>query len=591
LVREFIEQRLARTSNPDRARLELDSIARALVEKAQRPPEPMASLADLVSVPEAEVRRASQILANDAVADELVISGLIIRVRDAEQRVSFRFYFNRLRDYVIARRVLELDKLSAENFADRLPALLGQPIVRDAALWHAFHGGAVVRAALLTVAQGRALLFLETYERILSYVLPALRPHFEPFTDRAIALAYGLDSVGLFGWGFFPVQQDGIRLKELHPDPASDEPYHYQYWRIGARNVRGGGRDFLVADPEEAAIEFVWNELVELVRLGGLNEEHVLTLAEETAIGLTHMKRRDLGLPSSSPYADWTEGLLPFNCRDVMFRLQVKFGTDWHKHDWMRREAAHEDESPWVKKSHGMQAFTFPPDIHHTFRELAEKDVRAGRYFPCSGSWEYDRLHRTLNTVLAHEDTIDNPPLPKPDRANRESFYTAYSDERLRTYIEALFLKALGAAQMMVSANFPLFQEKFLVAGTPLGVVVIYWRDREEQDPISRFGQIAYGFVPALSEQPWVDVHINPKSAVFTFGDWTVETRTGTQEFVRGPRWTGADTLFFADGPPFGPDSHWGECLHTPIRSLAYRFMKDDFEEMTIDDLRKHALL
>lgn len=509
---------------------------------------------------------------------------MIIRVRDAEQRVSFRFYYNRIRDYVIARRVLELDKLTPENFAEQLPALLGQPIIRDAALWHAFHGGATVRAALLTVAQGRAALFLETYERILSHVLPGLRTHFEPFTDGPIALAYGLDSMGLFGWGFFPVQEDGSRLKELHPDPASNEPYQYQYWRIGAGNVRGGGRDFLVADPEEATIEFVWRELVDLVRHGGLNEDDVLTLAEETAIGLAYKKRRELGLTSASPYADWTDGLLPFSCRDIMLRLQVKFGTDWHKHDWMRREAL--QESPWVKKSNGSQIFTFPPGIHHTFRELAENDVRSGRYFPCSGSWEHERLERALNAVLAHEVTIAIAPLPKPDRANRESFYTAYSDERLHTYIETLFLKALSAAQAMVSANFPLFQEKFLVARMPLGIVVIYWRDKEEHDPIKRFGRVAYGFVPAEADQSWVDVHINPPNPVIKFGEWTVTSRLGTQEFLRGPRWTGADVLFFADGPPFGPESHLGECRHTPIRSLAYRLLKDDFEQMTIEDLR-----
>jgi hypothetical protein len=589
LVRELIEQRLARTSNPDRARLELDSVARALVAKAQEPLKTNASLADLASVLETDVRRVAQVSGNAAIAEELIISGLIIRVRDAEQRVSFRFYFNRIRDYVIARRVLEFDRLSPDNFAEQFPTLLGQPIVRDAASWHAIHGGAVVRAALLKVAQGRALLFLETYERILLYVLPGLRVHFEPFTDGPIALAYGLDSVGLFGWGFFPVHEDGVRLKELHPSPSSDEPYQYQYWRIGVRNVRGGGRDFLVADPEEAAIEFVWRELIELVRLGGLNEDPARTLAEETAMGLAHMKRKELGLPSTSPYADWTEGLLPFDCRDTMFRLQVKFGTDWHQHDWIRKEATH--ESPWIKKSQGGQVITFPPDIHHAFRALAENDVRSGRYFPRSGSWEYERLHRALNVLLAHEDTIADAPLPRPDRADRESFYLAYSDEQLCTYIEALFLKALDAAQAMVSANFPLFKEKFLVAGLPLGVVVVYWRDREEQGPINCFGQIAYGFVPGVSEKSWVDIHINPKSAVIRFGHWTVETRFGNQKFVRGPRWTGADALFFADGPPFGPESHLGECLHTPIRSLAYRLIKDDFEKVTVDDLRRHSAL
>ena len=589
LVRELIEQRLARTSDPDRARLELDSVARALVAKAQEPLEPKASLADSASVPETDVRRIARVSANAAIAEELIISGLIIRVRDAEQRVSFRFYFNRIRDYVIARRVLEFDRLSPDNFAEQFPTLLGQPIVRDAALWHAIHGGAVVRAALLKVAQGRALLFLETYERILSYVLPALRTHFEPFTDGPISLAYGLDSVGLFGWGFFPVHEDGVRLKEFHPNPSSGEPYHYQYWHIGVRNVRGGGRDFLVADPEEAAIEFVWRELIELVRFGGLNEDPVRTLVEETAMGLAHMKRKELGFPSTSPYADWTEGLLPFDCRDTMFRLQVKFGTDWHQHDWIRKEATH--ESPWVKKSHGGQVITFPPDIHHTFRTLAENDVRSGRYFPHSGSWEYKRLHRALNVLLAHDDTIANAPLPQPDRADRESFYLAYSDERLCTYIETLFLKALYAAQAMVSANFPLFKEKFLVERLPLGVVVVYWRDREEQASINRFGQISYGFVPAVSEASWVDVHINPKDAVITFGHWTVHTRFGTQEFVRGPRWTGADALFFADGPPFGRESHLGECLHTPIRSLAYHLVKDDFEKVTVADLRRHSVL
>lgn len=589
LVRELIEQRLARTSNSDRARLELDSIARALVLKAQHPPEPETSLVDLISVPEADVRRITQVSANEATAEELITSGLIIRVRDAEQRVTFRFYFNRIRDYVIARRVLELDRLTPENFAEQLPSLLGQPIVRDAALWHAFHGGAVVRAALLTVAQGRALLFLETYERILSYVLPALRTYFEPFTDGPISLAYGLDSVGLFGWGFFPAHENGVRLKELHPNPNSGEPYHYQYWRLGARNVRGGGRDFLVADPAEAAIEFVWRELIELVRLGGLNEDPVRTLAEETAMGLAHMKRKELGLPLTSPYADWTEGLIPFDCRDTMSRLQIKFGTDWHQDEWIRKEATH--ESSWVKKSQGGQVITFPSDIHHTFRALAENDVRSGRYFPRSGSWEYERLHRALNVLLAHEDTIARAPLPQPDRTDRASFYVAYSDERLYTYIEALFLKALDAAQAMVAANFPLFKEKFLVAGLPLGVVVVYWRNREEQDPMNRFGQISYGFVPAVSEKSWVDTHINPKEAVIKFGHWTVQTRFGTQKFVRGPRWTGADALFFADGPPFGPESHLGECLHTPIRSLAYRLIKDDFEKVTVDDLREHSVL
>ncbi len=302
LMRRFLEVLFSLMSDPERARRELDAVARALVERSREPVARDETIVKSQSVSEARVREVARLPATELVGQELVVYGLLERRRDRDNRTQLRFYFGRMRDYVIARWILNLDALSAEEFECQLPNLLSHRILEDAVLWHVRYGPVSHRRAFQDLMQGRAVTFLETYQRILDTVLPNLKSRLEPYTSGEIGLAYGVDDHGLYGYGLYPITSSTMhRITELHPNPDSGEDYRLAYWRLSVPTIRGSTRNFLNGDPMNHAAELVADLLQKAVKEGGLNETEIPTLVDETVQALVHETRQELGYPALAP--------------------------------------------------------------------------------------------------------------------------------------------------------------------------------------------------------------------------------------------------------------------------------------------------
>jgi hypothetical protein len=203
LVREWLARKLASMPNPERSRLELNAMAKAAYVRATK--EERTSTVTPVSlqqVSEADILQ--QLQSSTHSINDLVSGGVVLRHTDEHARVAFSFYYSRVRDYLIATQVLQLDKMTLEQFSAVVETLLSSYVLQGVLAWHVREAPPSHVVELRKVLRGRALLYIETYNRIFVEVAPGAKAGVEPFTTGA--------------WAWHTIRDPTGRLPCIQPD-------------------------------------------------------------------------------------------------------------------------------------------------------------------------------------------------------------------------------------------------------------------------------------------------------------------------------------------------------------------------------------
>jgi hypothetical protein len=592
LLRTWLNRKLSRMSNPGRARAELEAVARAVY---QRSTASSSAVLDADQVPEAAIRELTGSPTLDLVGNELVAHDVLTRYVDEDGRASLSFYFGRLRDYIIARHVLALDQMPANEFRGIVDILLGRRILQGVLFWHIRTAPNEHRAVLTDIMQGRAALFLDTYERILDELIPGLKTAIDPWTAGEIGIAYEVDDHGLRYFGLYPVgERNSSRILQLTPHyDGRRNPFMYELLRLGGKTAQGGGNNFSNSDPAEAACTFALKGIREATDRGMLNEAASSVLSAEAVIAIANQHREVTGIKRPPSLQQDLFAYERVHVREIFQELQAHFGSRFYDNEWANEQIRGKTEYAVIDEISGTASVTYPSEIRRECRLRAKQEAAGGHHFPIPrvhGEEDLSYLSDLLSKLLAKNVVVLDPVLPPPDTPPPpHSDYRphwVYSDAQMSSLIATLFHEAVSAYGTLLTVNFPSLQHLFRGTRRLSAIPIIVYYKPESIFEKSDWGNIEYTFIPTEEEDRTVQVYIEPEDPPIRYnrdGTVSLNGRTIQASGMTASAFQGILSPYNAPG--FRAKTRHLSARRAPIRALVYRWIKQDLDELTDTDI------
>jgi len=476
LVRGFVNAKLARMADPERARRELRELATALAKspaphladgarvRREGPADNQAGASTEVGsapsnftgefeatgtlavppVAATRVRDAARITVAEPFADELVAFGVLIRLRDAEGDPYFAFAYDRIRDYSVATYGFAFPTARTSALHEVFAMCMQTAVGRAAFVWYLPYFTADQWKSVEEFVADRAEASLAVYERLRAHILPPARTAMDRAALYDLGVVYSVTPNGQFSLGYFPRWRAELPRVKRERDPRAA-------WGQAAERAQRGihpsierirRAPWYLADPTGAAVEHTTDQLARLVREG-----HLLTLDSylrlEQVVALTiansnelHVRRAS-GDDTFSRLADHNLGtaIFPLDVRDLRARVQWALALRWHQsiHGDPERAAAE-----------------------------ARREIAAGRDFAETlvGDGELRALARMLELLPNGIHEVPSALLPGPDLPcdtpgdGWRSFERYYSDAQLTAFLHSVFGRALDAVRRILDVAF-----------------------------------------------------------------------------------------------------------------------------------------
>lgn len=625
LIRRYVDQKLARTSHPEHARLELAAVATALVTSSDRDAfarrataasaRRSAGAAEGPYVSEQAVRRGANLPATAPVAGELASFGLLVRSRDSDGAGALAFAYDRVRDYAVAVLALRLPAAGRDEFRDAALTFLQTAVGAAALLWYLRYTTDEQWEGFLDAAKMQVERAALAYNAIREQLAPGICAAMDPHDAVSVGACFSATRRGAFALAFFDRRSDDLPRACL--DPA-----------IGLiqRGARDGGRIPLrllgstklahgfwyLRDPELYAATHAAAEIDTVLKGGGLAELGPL-LVQERVVALTMAHGSEIGhkahQQSTAPrFADHLIGgnLFPLDLGALRRRVQIELGLnaskDAHMSERMeekRREHKAAGNVGGIITAHSSWGRA---DLD-SWRALAEREVDAGRDFTdVRGTHEpLGALAAAINTALRHWDTIEQPLLPRPDAsgsfpgAAASNFEEGYTNEQLALLLETLYDRALDAYDSVVAACFG-ESLRAVMCHPPAIIGVLCYRRPIWDGPNRQFAAVIN--LGAASEIEHdvagaaraIAVTLPSSDVIVTMVDepYDVRVASHTRRFrLRIQRSAGiASVVWPSDAPPLYRASRNSWARFAPVRALVYGFVRDALRDLTAEQLR-----
>lgn len=599
LLKAWLNKKLERMAEPEKARDELIAVARSLYEFACNPPESSMTYAEAERISAVEVKKAIQTPWPGPFCRELLEHGILIAHKDEKERDYFSFYYGRFRDFVISTHVLELDKMEDGHFKETADKLLSHHVLLNALFWHlnnaSYHGH---RKILDEIIEERATLFIDTYEKILDELVPGLKSSIEPFTTDGIGVGYNFEGGGL-SYCLYPVGR-GISkrtYKLCYPFWDDSNNGYLERAKIGCRGIRAGGENFTERDPRHAAAMFALERINEAVEKGLLDESKSETLLKESVLAIVteHGKELKLDLPK-----DDNTGLVktPLNLPMIMESLQAYFGEEYYKELWAKEQVESKSEYVTIhkrivdgKEVDGGYGLTYDPRVLLEIAKRAKKEATNGKCFEPPkgiGNEELDKmLPKMLEALMASQVEIDKPILPKadiPPTNHKRNFESAFSDSQLKKLVKCFFEEGIDAYISLVETNFIGLLKKFNVyQKLPITIIAVL---KSPKPPIIEGWGIDYTFIECLGVNTEARVYIDPPDSILSYRTMTVFIDGQDIPYKTGYHCSLQNLLKPYFAPGFHSDlSKKGSIKLTPIRVFAYGVILKEIRELKAEDL------
>jgi hypothetical protein len=257
-----------------------------------------------------------------------------------------------------------------------------------------------------------------------------------------------------------------------------------------------------------------------------------------------------------------------------------------YREAWVETERA-KPSSEYVQNTGNGYSVWHPNDLADKAQDWAIREINAGRTFPIHGTWIVHRLAEALRSVLARTTVLTDHVLPRPDRPKRngDAYDTAYSDAALQAYLSAVFLAAFNVYQQLAELNFGEFRSSLrLLRAAPLEVRIEYTRSDLTTQAGQRWGHLTYAIYRGRGDSHEALVTLDPQEFTFLKQISTRAIWKSDNPPICGPVFADPHRFFIADGPSFGGERIAGESRHALIRSIAYRFLRDDFRNIYSSD-------
>jgi len=271
-----------KTTDPAKATRTIDAIARQLYN------------ANADQVTESEIRSALGLSINDDLMSDLFDYGILFRRLDDANVPSIGFYFQQLRDYVIAFRVIRFSTLTDNTFKQTL-AETSFPSVRGDALISFYRISPVEQKRWIDQKfRDRASEYLNEYVNTIKNHFPAASSRFDPIGDEKVGFVGELlmPDLRIGHHGFRPISDNDLDV-EFAPVSSLDLELgnrgrnrifrDVSITRIGVQNCsfRDGGVDVVKLFNDQ-----IFPQIEELILEGNLCEKNNPDMLEEYLVGV-----------------------------------------------------------------------------------------------------------------------------------------------------------------------------------------------------------------------------------------------------------------------------------------------------------------
>lgn len=579
LIDTWIRKKLEQTAEPELFRLALISLAQAIYEESIDKAKKSVTFGELWRASITTIFKNSSSLETVGIFRQLESIGFITAQQDHKDVKQYSFYYGPVRDYFLARHILKLDDISSDQLSEQLPSILDNSILRSSLFWHLRRASAQQKIAVDSLIGSRAEEFINTYNEILDTLFPNLKHCLPPFTNLEIGVCF-INMGDWLDYGVFPVTSDRVKKTVVLKYPMRDKRSYKEINALQAECFRGGGTNFLNEDPKTSAAKYAIEMISEAIEKGNLNESHVVTTMQEGVLAIISTNKF---LHGNSQLDRHINKGLPLDLDEVYKQVQLAFGRNSYQGLW-RDECITEQR----KSNPNQTEFS----IHHMpceRKEQYEKDlikaVESGEVFEApniNNDYELKAISDLIIQLSAHNKWIKEQTLPPPDINSPTDYrnkFSNYSSEKLCEFINCFYLKAIESYESIVNCNFSGITHKLdFINDLPKQVYV----EVSRKDP--ELSSFRYAYTYNKSEECRIKVEVDPEQKLFDYKDGEFLINGVAEERYS----SGSTSLSYMFSPYQGPaynDEQASFTSRMPIRTFVYEKIKDDFKEITAEDL------
>lgn len=564
LLKKYLEMKFSKIGNP--------SVARNIIKKLG-----------------AEIYTSNKIeIEEDNIADKLAIdigtdeykalfSYFILQSKsDRFGNRTIYFYFDKLRDFIIAFHSQNWFSLSKTDFKKKIPEVLSKSFGEGLLILYLSEANESQLDAVYDYNINILEECINRYIKLIETEFPSLKNIFYPYDGR-IGIVYFVNQTdkSIDGFGF-------RKINKKHPEKITSFDQNFFDFIFGEKSKRDKiyfdyqisllkkNYSPITIDPDFESREFMRKQLSEIVKKGNLNETKNQGFATEQAYEIINSKGRDLGLGVRKQ--DTINEISSFRCEEILEKLDsfriYKIAKECHINK-LKKDGKIEAKTRGGTISYSYSPWEYRDDIKKLFEEMLQKkipipDIKI--FLPN----EFHKLIDVIRIIKKNRSLIGEPICPVGDIKKPlyriYSDVADYSDKGIVEYVKTFFRNAFKEYKILAEVNFPNIKTKLqLYKSLPVyffaeisSLQKHTWGNRK----LDR--EINYTFLE--SDKEFYEIYTNPTKRFERFDlNNNVQTREGIKKakFIRSSL---VSSLLRGDYPYF----------NTPVRSYVYETLMEE---------------
>jgi len=435
-------------------------------------------------VEEQILRKQLKLSINEKIYPELFSYNILSRNTVDGSSSCIGFYYGRLRNFILATKVLKLQTLNDDEFRAIINELIGNTIGQETLLWYyhssIFKHHTIIRDFYL----GNALIFISTYEEIINNHFYQIKDKFDPYTKSRIGLVIA-DSIseGLKSYALYPVASElDEPLKVLKEKGMLDLGNLVR--DFNGHILRSDRDGFLILDPQKKAKELIYEQLKEIVKKGELSEERNKGILKEKVLAIVHQYNKDLGydIEAKGYFTINFNNDFCINLDDVLKKIKYKYAQRYYE-ELAVQDLIRSGDIP-TKKMGDYISYTINRtlldfnSINQKAKNAVEMDIPIPESNISGNVPPYKALKKSILSLKSYCSEISELLLPMPT-LNKDEVYqnlisrggnsgyipdlimAQFNDEDMALYTKAFFELFLKEYKIFVEHNFVGLEKKF----------------------------------------------------------------------------------------------------------------------------------
>jgi len=462
--KRYYNDLIAKTARPEVADNSLKAVAKTLYDK------------NTDWVDEDFLRNSLGLRVNEILLDDLFDHNILTRTEESQKK-KIGFYFQQLRDYIVAFKSLGWQQMNTEDFQETIDDIHFPSMRGEVLSFFYRHSSESQKRAFDGNLYENARQYLDFYCKTIEEHFPKLQSRFAPETKGRIGFIGELfmKRQCLAGYGFRPIESGDEDIFFFPVDEAFKSNLSYLYGADGL-HYAGSANGFIDLDiKKEVITNEICTQLSKLVKEGRLYEDGNPDLLLELVVSLISSHRDIFSKQLNDQGTQLNYPILLDDIRASLKEAKLRFHFENVRIEEKRK--AGEIKEQWSGSIVSYSCSSTAEDLVW-IDDQVKKAMKAGEDI-CTRVVSVDleriarRLEPALQTLSPKSRWIEAALFPEQDTILNEATYPGRSEgvtiDVKKSYIEKLYKAFFKNYQTLVETNFPTLKPHFtLYASMPI---------------------------------------------------------------------------------------------------------------------------